>query len=610
MAAKSADKGVDMHQYVRNGIVVVFALLASKLTLAASITVNTATDDFGSVGANCSLREAVQSANNNADFGGCNSTGIYGAAITDVIILPTLGAGGFFTLARIGADDSNSAGDLDIEGNVRIDGVSATNSVIRGDTSDPDSDRHRLVHIISGNVTINDLTLRDGLEDGSTAGGGLRTEPGSTTTLNRVTITLNTAGGNAGGILNRGTMTLNSALVSNNQTREALSGGGGIFNSPSATLTINDSRILNNTVKSHADGVASGGGIFNSASATLTFDNSVLDGNLADGRRLVGDNVAFGGGLYAEGTALLVQSSVTNNEAIGASGNGGGLAFDNLTAGSVDRCVVSFNHASAAGLGVGGNGGGIRNAGDTRLEVLDSVISSNVSVNIGGGFGGGPFRIVRSTIAGNQARQGGGIDAFGGELDMVNSTVIGNQAEDDGGGIDHAFTVVSRIRSSTIVANIANSGQGGGIRNTNGTLEIANTVISGNSVAGTGPDCAGSINSGGQNLLQNGSGCGFAALGNDQIGVNAQLAPAANNGGPTAGSSLGVISGMQTHSPLPNSPLIDRGFVQGCTDTNSQVLTTDQIGRNRAIDGDADNIARCDIGAIEYTDALFGDGFE
>jgi CSLREA domain-containing protein len=290
---------------------------------AASITVNTATDDFGAVSSNCSLREAIQSANNNADFGGCVSSGIYNPVITDVINLPQLGAGGFFTLTRIGTDDNNASGDLDINGNVRIEGFSATNSVIRGDTTDPDSDRHRLMQVMAGTVTLNDLALQNGLEDGATAGGGLRTEPGSTTILNRVTVAFNTAAGNAGGILNRGTMTINASLISQNKTTSAANGGGGIFNSAGATLTINDSRILSNTVDGGAESF--GGGIY--SGGTLNLDNTVVDGNLADGRQAVGDVLASGGGIHSVGDLTAVQSTISNNQTVTGNGvsRGGGI---------------------------------------------------------------------------------------------------------------------------------------------------------------------------------------------------------------------------------------------------------------------------------------------
>ena len=595
--------------------------VAASAAHAASITVNTATDDFGSVGSNCSLREAIESANNNADFGGCVSTGIYNAAITDVITLPTLGAGGFFTLTRTGTDDSNSAGDLDIDGNLRINGVSAANSVIRGVTSDPDNARHRLMHIIAGSVVLNDLTLRDGLEDGATAGGGLRTSSDSIVTLNRVTVTANTAGGNAGGILNRGTMTINDSLVSNNQTSDALNGGGGIFNTLGATLIINDSRILNNTVNCSFDGTANGGGIYNDVGATLTLDNSVVDGNLADGRRALNDRNAFGGGIFADndplavGVVTLVQSSVTNNEAVGRDSLGGGLYSEASDAILVDRSVISFNQATSVSIVEGDAMGGGIYATAGRVTIQDSVISGNRTSagfqSRGGGLEG-IFRIVRSTVANNSTPgTGGGLHTI--SSDVINSTFIGNQASEGGGIYFFGSTagLTSRVFSSTFAGNNASDTGGGISQNGAGAFTIANTVLASNNAANGGPDCAGNITSQGFNLVQSTSGCGIVLGLGDFFDLAADLAATTNNGGPTAGSSHGIISGMQTRAPLPNSRLIDAGNFGGCRDDTNAALPTDQIGRVRDVDGpDVDTTAICDIGAVEYTVAMFLDGFE
>lgn len=596
----------------------IVALLTVGDANAAAITVNTGTDDFGSNLSNCSLREAIQSANNNADFGGCDSTGLYNEAITDVITLSSAN----YTLTRIGTDDTNNSGDLDIDSRLTIDGVSAANSVIRGDTSDADSDRHRLMHIHDdGVVVLNDLTLRDGLEDGSTAGGGLRTEQGSTTTLNRVTVTANTAGGNAGGIRNHGTMTINDSLISNNETVESEDGGGGIFNSFNATLTLNDSRVLDNTVNVSLTGTAGGGGIYNRG-ATLILNNSVVDGNLADGRRLAVDRDAFGGGIYSinDGIALhevtLVQSSVTNNDAVGKYSHGGGIYAASDGSILVDRSVVSFNLAKSEEI-VDGRafGGGIRAlAGIDNATIQDSVISGNQTSagneSQGGGLNGN-FRILRSTIANNStAGRGGGLHTT--FAVVINSTFIGNEAG-VGGGIFFATVLfeTSQVLNSTIAGNTATDNAGGISSDGGGDLSLANTVLALNSAANSGPDCSGTINSQGYNLVQNNSGCGLSANGNDKINLASGLASVANNGGLTAGSSLGIFSGMQTRSPLSTSPLIDAGNGSGCRGDDNIELGTDQIGRNRAIDGpDVDTVAMCDIGAIEFTVLLFEDGFE
>jgi CSLREA domain-containing protein len=597
-------------------------LLAGDAALAATVTVNTATDDFGSVGANCSLREAIQSANTNADFGGCAGTGLYGDAITDVIILPTLGPGGAFTLTRVGTDDSNANGDLDVNGRLRIDGVSAANSIIRGDTGDADSDRHRLLHVIAGSLVLNDVTLRDGLEDNQAAGGGLRTEPGTTTTLNRVVVADNIADGNAGGILNRGTMTLNASTVSGNQTGNGGSGGGGIYNSPNASLTLNDSRVLDNEVIAGSPGLATGGGIFSDTGATLILDNSVVDGNLADGRGLVFDSPARGGGIHASGTVQLIQSSVTNNEAIGSFARGGGIVFSELESGRITHSVIASNSAREAAAHIDGvaEGGGIyEDALSADPVIEDSVISLNRADSNDDATGGGlrgVFRIVRTTVANNQVTGtptgvGGGI-ATSAPVVILNSTFIGNQVEGDGGGIHiGGGGLLAQVRSATIVAN-SSTGLGGGIRVENGNLRIGNVAIAGNSAGGGGADCSGTVDSIGGNLVQTASGCNLLTSNSDQRDVEAGLAPVANNGGATAGSSFGTISGMQTRAPLPGSALIDGGSPSGCQDTAAnEPLATDQVGRPRAVDGpDVGTLASCDIGAVEYLEAIFADGFE
>ncbi len=616
----------------RNWLGALVLLVSGELATAASITVNTATDDFGSVTTNCSLREAIQTANTNTDFGGCTHTGIFNAAITDNIILPTLVSGGF-TLTRVGTDDSNNAGDLDIEGPMSIQGVDSMNSIIRTDTANNDNQRHRLMHVISGTVNLRDLTLRDGVESGSSAGGGLRSEPASTTTLLRAVVTANRAGGNAGGILNRGTMTLNQTLVSNNFAENPSIGGGGIFNSPDASLTLNDSRVLNNIAEVDGPNTVSGGGIY--SEGALTLDNTVVDGNLADGRNTLEDGIAQGGGVYAHaGTVNLVQSSVTNNETIGTGARGGGIGLNSFAvddAGSlIEQSVISFNQARGTGPG-GGFGGGMFSGASVatptwQLTIQDSVISGNgvsdstsIRDSSGGGLSGS-YRILRSTVANNQAEVGGGIGVA--VCELINSTLAGNSATLDGGGVtlrDTSDTL--RIRSSTIVGNSAGR-RGGGIfvGDDNGTpqgdAEIANSVSAGNTAQTAGPDCSGLVVSQGHNLVQSDDGCAFAGVASDQIDVLANLGPAQNNGGPTAGSSLGVIAGMSTREPLEDSPLIDSGNAAGCSDVDTVVLATDQIGRPRAIDGpDVGTLATCDIGAVEYTapvivDPIFANGFE
>jgi CSLREA domain-containing protein len=62
---------------------------------AATIVVNSSGDEASVVNASCTLREAVQSANTNADVGGCSHSDTYQTTDSDLITLP-----GAATLSR------------------------------------------------------------------------------------------------------------------------------------------------------------------------------------------------------------------------------------------------------------------------------------------------------------------------------------------------------------------------------------------------------------------------------------------------------------------------------------------------------------------------------
>ena len=127
----------------------VFALgLQAASARAATITVTTTADEFGS-GVACSLREAVRTANGNADFGSCAHSGGFG---TDLILLPP----GTYELTIAGIDeDADATADLDILSSLTISATGST-PTIRGDSGGYSG---RLVHVHSPAVaTIKNLT--------------------------------------------------------------------------------------------------------------------------------------------------------------------------------------------------------------------------------------------------------------------------------------------------------------------------------------------------------------------------------------------------------------------------------------------------------------------
>jgi len=599
--------------------------------VAATIPVDTLADEFNT-GASCSLREAVQSANTNADFGGCAHSGTYG---TDTIQLSNAG---FYTLSRINAtdEDANSTSDLDITGNLTIQGPGASTTSI-GNLSGNYSGR--IVHVLAGaTVTISGVTLRDGNLPNQAAGAGLRSEPSSNVTLNNVTVAFNDANGNAGGILNRATMVLNGSLVSGNRTLAASLGGGGIFSSPNTTLTLNDSRVLNNRTQGNgANG--SGAGIYADTGTTVTLNNSTVDGNEIQIGGVIGsDVIGNGGGIFSRGRLTLVQSTISNNVAAGNDSRGGGIYCDpeGLLPIVLDRTLVFANDSACnPDVEVGNElcrGGGMYGEPFCDIVIRDSIFSANSAQGNGGGLYTDRSDVLaeRSLFVGNIARDsGGGISSASFNIALVNTTLLNNEAGDSGGGAFFSETgssgaLSAQVSSCTVVGNVSNaigtfpdSGGGGGMRSAGTNLvAVRNTVIAGNLAdnGADGNDCIGEFSTKGNLLVQDAGDCTLLDAGATVLlNTNALLAAATNNGGLLVGASNGTQAGMLTRAPASNSPLVDAGNSSGCKDGNGTLLETDQIGRGRSQDGpDADTEARCDIGAIEFgiAAAIFKDSFE
>lgn len=615
---------------MRNRFLCPLCLLAFASPLpAANLFVNTAADSFDS-GGTCSLREAVQATNNNADGRGCVGQGAYGA---DTIVLGS----GTFVLNRVGTDDSNVLGDLDVLDDLTIDGVAAGATNIAGDTSAADGDRDRVVHVVASGsvVTLRQLTLRDGRTSGSVAGGGLRTEVGTTTILDSVVVGLNSSGGSAGGILNRGTLVALDSAVTNNTVRDAPTdgGGGGIFNS--GTLTLTRVRVLDNHVLGSADGLVGGGGLRASGGTGTTIGDAAFEGNdvVATGGAL-----ATGGGLWVSGAldaeALTIRANLVSGPGVLSTLRGGAGGLRTGSDVLIRRALIETNSVDLGGVA---RGGGWFAECEASCDIVASelIVASNlVDAQAGSGGGidlSGPVTlhatISGSTIEDNEVREsavfdtadGGGIFDGSARLALVNSTVSGNRAATDGGGIFSAGRDLD-LANVTIVGNVANAdgagdGSGGGLSIASSVVAtMANSVVAGNVASSTsGTDCSGIVRQARFVLMQTVAGCSFS----EQVGLFTGTAPGlgalADNGGVPVGSTLASVA--QRHAPtrLPtqSSPLIDAGDPAGCRDPDNVVLALDQRRAVRPTDGpDPDTVPRCDIGAVEFSAAVFADGFE
>jgi hypothetical protein len=179
-------------------------------------------------------------------------------------------------------------------------------------------------------VTLNTLIITGG--GAGEIGSGISND--GTLTLNHSSVTGNTVGflGGGGGIFNAvltgagaiergGALILNDSTVSDNTSPQG--DAGGIFNTGTVTL--------NGTSSISGNNGGSGGGIFNEAGTVTLNGRSTITGNTAQ----------TGAGIYNDGTVTMNGSStITGNT---ASGTGGGI---------FNECLSTLNGAVA---GAGGN---------------------------------------------------------------------------------------------------------------------------------------------------------------------------------------------------------------------------------------------------------------
>ena len=322
-------------------------------------------------------------------------------------------------------------------------------------------------------------------------------------------------------------------------------------------LTLNNATVSNGFLYTTANAV-NGAGIYVASGATLTVNNSTITGNYTDG---------YGGGIYNNGTAYINNSLISNNQAHDASG------------------------------------GGIHNGGNLTLTA--STLTNNTTARYGGGVsssGSGALTVIRqSTFTGNIADDGGAVSAIGGaNVTIENSTLSGNMADDRGGAIylsDFGTNPTVNVNNSTITGNQLTSSftqEGGGIHLEGGTLNLNQSLISGNTGGTTGMEVfvsGGTLNSG-SNVL------GHSGLTNAQ--AFSAFTPAlgditATSDGTTATALAGIL----------NTTLADNG---GPTTPAGTVLTHDLVNGSPAVDAVASGLATDQRGIVRPQGTDFDHG--
>ena len=364
--------------------------------------------------------------------------------------------------------------------------------------------------------------------------------------------------------------------------------GGGMFmqNGTLGLLRVafsaNQSGIGSPTNDSENSG-GDGGAIF-ATSSTLNILDSTFAGNRTGVGQIVGNIDGYGGNggaIFLLGGTLLIQGSKfsENKTADGTSqfsnaGSGGAIATQT---GSVTIEDSAFD-GNAAGSGV------VSPLGFAGALYLASINDSS--------------SITRSSITRNSANIAGGILISGG-LHISNTTISDNAATTRAGGV-YLDSVVVQFDFVTVTENTAPAASGIYVlntyyqsQNTTAQANLRNTIASHNpgaNACATG-DAHSFFSSQGHNVV--GNGCPSGGVG-DIASTAPHLTALSANGG------VGL-----SRMPDPTSPATDAG---SCAASGIDV---DQRGHARPADlPRVANVADgCDIGAVEFDDDVFWDGF-
>ncbi|MDO9104607.1 MAG: choice-of-anchor Q domain-containing protein [Methylovulum sp.] len=267
----------------------------------------------------CTLVNAINNANTDTDTdgaGGCPS----GSGADQL----NLSAKATYTLTAINNINAGPNGLPLITSVITINGNGA--SIKRANAADTES--FRLLRIVNGALTLNNVRLSGGKLTGDTDYGG--------------------------GISNNGTLTLNNSTISGNSALGINSAGSGILNGYAGVLSLNNSTVSGNSA-------THGGAIFD-VGGTAELNNSTISGN-----RAIGDTGGTGG-IINLGNMQLINSTVSGNSSISASSYG--------TGGIQNSGTMSLLHSTVANnLIAHGNVTGINNS--RTLTLTNSLIANS-----------------------------------------------------------------------------------------------------------------------------------------------------------------------------------------------------------------------------------------
>ena len=571
-----------------------------------------------STGSTCTLRAAVEAANQN----GGSST----------INVPA----GTYPLSSAGETNPNDCNNNMTKDSLKVDECNNSTSITvigagSGSTViNAGGDSTRIFDLFpNGTLDVQKMTLEngDGTSSADSKGGPLFVDNGGAIdsdghlSAENVTFTGNSTEYGGAILADDNPGSTISATGDVFQNNSASVEGGAVYSAAPNDVTFSfDLFQANNSV----DGGAFYGASGEAAGLTLNFDDLVQnvtsngpggaiawfgDGALNVTNSLLNQNQASGdtGGAIYNDADVNVNVSTTSFD--GNTAEWGGAMYDDT--GGSNQMALTQDRFSGNSSTTNGGALYLDSNDSTGTTILSSEFDGNSSPTSGGAItwgnddDPGTLALEGDSFVLNTSGSGAALDdensSAADALVMVDSTMSRNTASTDGGGIYEAYNeTYATFTNDTIAFNNAPAGEGGGVAYPSGffsdgthTFGIENTIVAENS----GGDCGPSGNKFGTapssssfdvgNNDDSDQSC-FGAVGgpNDKVGVNPLLSNPANNGGPPAGGP-GDTETLQTDAESASSPTVDAGNNSGCPSVDERGVSRPQ--------GTA-----CDIGAFEF----------
>jgi hypothetical protein len=315
---------------------------------------------------------------------------------------------------------------------------------------------------------------------------------------------------------------------------------------------------------------------------------SVLNGFTIRNGNATGSALRGGGVRIENSSPTLSGNIITNNIA----GDGGGGISSSFGSPVIQGNIITQNHQRTGWSG-GIGGGGISIGGASSAQLLNNAIYGNSWYSANGGgvslFAAGTPVLKNNLITNNSAgSQGGGISMLNRSDALIEQNIIAGNSASSGGGV--YWLVPSGARGPFLVNNTVagNHGQEGSAVFADG-FDAAAQLINNILVASAGQNAVtcGNLNNTSAPIFQFNdvvavSGLAYSGICTDQTGLNGNISQDPIFRDASAGD----------YHLMSGSPAIDTG-------TSDQAPPTDFDGVGRPADGDADGVAKFDMGAYE-----------